>query len=318
MKRKLSNRASHEPLECLNGHPTKIRKRGSKLVAILRSLAARGNSAAVKALNRDPTAVAETSFNSKTSCVPSLVSTPTSACDGLHEKTFFDNYRIPTIYESMIYQTGEASPNVATVKITAAAKYSLAPIHESETFQIEEARPTVATVERAAAAKIFLETYFGEVLNGKPTPRSLRRRLLEDDLYRFSKYITPNDAERCRRQFYNTESAYLRETRVLRAKGTRSRDNLGKDDSGKHKLSVNITTNRASTADDYEVVRNLGKGSYGVVRLVRAKDEANSNCSRKSVYAMKVIRKSAIVRTNQESHLRAERDFLVASEGAKW
>ncbi|EGP86430.1 uncharacterized protein MYCGRDRAFT_13808, partial [Zymoseptoria tritici IPO323] len=36
------------------------------------------------------------------------------------------------------------------------------------------------------------------------------------------------------------------------------------------------------------------------------------------VFAMKVIRKSEMLRACQEGHLRAERDFLVASEGSRW
>ena len=33
---------------------------------------------------------------------------------------------------------------------------------------------------------------------------------------------------------------------------------------------------------------------------------------------MKVIRKSEMLRDSQEAHLRAERDFLVRSEGSTW
>ena len=64
---------------------------------------------------------------------------------------------------------------------------------------------------------------------------------------------------------------------------------------------------------DYEIVRVLGKGSFGVVRLVREVDSTPDK-----VYAMKVIRKSDMLRNSQEGHLRAERDFLVASEQSKW
>lgn len=69
--------------------------------------------------------------------------------------------------------------------------------------------------------------------------------------------------------------------------------------------------------DGYEPLKIIGKGSFGVVRLVREKSEGNYNRP-KQVFAMKVIRKSDMLRSSQEGHLRAERDYLVASEGAVW
>lgn len=103
----------------------------------------------------------------------------------------------------------------------------------------------------------------------------------------------------------------------------------------------------------FESVRVLGKGSFGVVRLVtertaKAEEEQVSsdtdgmhetshkldhNISHSDgtakrnlpqgkplhdVFAMKVIRKSEMLRACQEGHLRAERDFLVAAEGSRW
>ena len=103
----------------------------------------------------------------------------------------------------------------------------------------------------------------------------------------------------------------------------------------------------------FDVIRVLGRGSFGVVRLVteRAKptdmsDRKDSDASAssastvtpglvnnadgtakrslptgkplKDVFAMKVIRKSEMLRACQEGHLRAERDFLVAAEGSRW
>ncbi|KAF2850273.1 Serine/threonine-protein kinase-like protein cbk1 [Plenodomus tracheiphilus IPT5] len=94
---------------------------------------------------------------------------------------------------------------------------------------------------------------------------------------------------------------------------------------------------------NYDIVRVLGKGSFGVVRLVREKSEHSGNLRAadsqlaciaetgtmenqpsppvrkvKQVFAMKVIRKSDMLRNSQEGHLRAERDFLVASENSRW
>ncbi|KAI1173862.1 kinase-like protein [Nemania sp. FL0916] len=159
--------------------------------------------------------------------------------------------------------------------------------------------PTVLTIERAAAAKIYLETYFNEKLN-KPSPRSLRRRYLENELYHCYG-VGPAERDMRRALFRQRETNHLRETRVLLARS------LGAMKRGHNEL-----------ADDYEVLKILGKGSFGVVRLVRKKPERGAYWQNTQVYAMKVIRKSAMLKTSQEGHLRAERDFLVASEGSRW
>jgi protein-serine/threonine kinase len=92
----------------------------------------------------------------------------------------------------------------------------------------------------------------------------------------------------------------MRETRVLRSKSQAASRGLSE-----------------SPVIKYESIKVLGKGSFGVVRLVRETSPGGHACS-KQVYAMKVIRKSSILRSNQEGHLRAERDFLVASENSLW
>ncbi|KAI1640483.1 kinase-like domain-containing protein [Biscogniauxia mediterranea] len=159
--------------------------------------------------------------------------------------------------------------------------------------------PTILTVERAAAAKIFLETHFNELLS-RPSPRSIRRRYLEGELYH-NDDLTPGEKELRRRMFYHRETTHLRETRVLKAKSVAA-----------------IHGRRNPLVDNYEVLKILGKGSFGVVRLVRNKTRGDDMQGGNGVYAMKVIRKSTMLRTSQEGHLRAERDFLVASEGSKW
>ncbi|KAF4455077.1 hypothetical protein F53441_2516 [Fusarium austroafricanum] len=162
-----------------------------------------------------------------------------------------------------------------------------------------QARPTIATVERASAAKIFLETYFNELLH-QPDARTLRGQCLETQLCNYL-VMSPEEKEQIRTQYRSQESCHLRELRAMKAGSLAYH---GKADSN---LSVN----------NYEPLQILGKGSFGVVRLVREK-LASGHAFPGQVYAMKVIRKSEMLRNSQEGHLRAERDFLVASEGSQW
>ena len=185
--------------------------------------------------------------------------------------------------------------------------------------------PSIATVENAAAAKIFLESHFNTLLGAKITPRSMRRKTMERKLFTMS--LSNEQRHQKRQEWHLAESYHLRQTRTLKSQ-TLKRQNV----KGVH-------------VSNYDIIRVLGKGSFGVVRLVREKSDAsghpNSNepecaelldgCSpsgvlgtpppprlKKQVYAMKVIRKSDMLRNSQEGHLRAERDFLVASENSRW
>ena len=181
---------------------------------------------------------------------------------------------------------------------------------------------SIATAESAAAAKLFLETYFNTLFMRPVSPRSQRRRILESKL--FTLPMSSEERQAVRRRWLRAESDNLRLTRALSSKAA-----------GRNKSPV----------DHYEVIRVLGKGSFGVVRLVREKSHApllqstlgsnvpelDTHFSRISqtdrsrfltiqtqVYAMKVIRKSDMIYNSQEGHLRAERDFLVASAHSRW
>ncbi|KAI1356847.1 kinase-like protein [Xylaria sp. FL0043] len=164
---------------------------------------------------------------------------------------------------------------------------------------IDPPAPTILTVERTAAAKIYLETYFNEKFN-KPSPRSLRRRYLESELYH-GLGLSPAEKDMRRAVFCQRETNHLRATRVLAARSISA-----------------MKCEHGELADNYEVLKILGKGSFGVVRLVRKRQGQDGGQQSSRVYAMKVIRKSAMLKTSQEGHLRAERDFLVASEGSRW
>jgi serine/threonine protein kinase len=185
--------------------------------------------------------------------------------------------------------------------------------------------PSVTTIENAAAAKVFFESHFNQLLGARATPRSMRRRNMERKLFVMA---LPNEQrQQQRKTWYVSESYHLRQTRVMKSKTIVRRNIKG----------VHVS--------NYDVVRVLGKGSFGIVRLVREKSEQNSSSSgseqyridhvdgtsirgieglsppvrkTKQVFAMKVIRKSDMLRNSQEGHLRAERDFLVASENSRW
>ncbi|KAF1979812.1 kinase-like protein [Bimuria novae-zelandiae CBS 107.79] len=184
------------------------------------------------------------------------------------------------------------------------------------------ARPSVATVENAAAAKVFFESHFNTILATKTSPRSMRRRNIERKLFAMA---LPNEERyQVMQEWFVAESNHLRQTRALKSK------------------SLVRQTTKGVHISNYEIVRVLGKGSFGVVRLVREKSNPSTNSGHstgsssekaayvdglhekegsgvaKQVFAMKVIRKSDMLRNSQEGHLRAERDFLVASENSKW
>ncbi|KAF4996462.1 hypothetical protein FDECE_12435 [Fusarium decemcellulare] len=161
------------------------------------------------------------------------------------------------------------------------------------------ARPSIATVERASAAKIFLETHFNELLY-KADGRDMRRQCLESQL-RSCLYLTPEQKQVIRASNNIQETYHLRELRMIKSKA----------------LSCSGEKDASLSPDNYEPLQILGKGSFGVVRLVREKP-VEGHAFPGQVYAMKVIRKSEMLRNSQEGHLRAERDFLVASKGSQW
>jgi hypothetical protein len=109
----------------------------------------------------------------------------------------------------------------------------------------------VVTVEKAAATKIFFETHYNDLLSSTVSPRSLRRREFEGALYEDS-ILSPAEKEEQRRAWARRETEHLREIRAMKS---RTRTPVCGD----------------QMASMYEVVKVLGKGSFGVVRLVREK-----------------------------------------------
>ena len=57
------------------------------------------------------------------------------------------------------------------------------------------------------------------------------------------------------------------------------------------------------SVDDFSALRVIGKGSYGKVLLVEKIDD-------KKVYAMKILKKKAMIKRNQVAHIKAERRIM--------
>ena len=62
-------------------------------------------------------------------------------------------------------------------------------------------------------------------------------------------------------------------------------------------------TNNKLTIHDFSIIKVIGKGSYGKVLLVKKNDEDK-------VYAMKVLKKKAMIKRNQVEHIKAERKIM--------
>jgi protein-serine/threonine kinase len=62
---------------------------------------------------------------------------------------------------------------------------------------------------------------------------------------------------------------------------------------------------KAPVLDDFQLLKVIGKGSYGKVMLVKHNMSGNNE-----IYAMKMLRKENVVKRNQVEHTRAERNVL--------
>ncbi|TPX75764.1 hypothetical protein CcCBS67573_g02972 [Chytriomyces confervae] len=67
--------------------------------------------------------------------------------------------------------------------------------------------------------------------------------------------------------------------------------------------STDATHSKGLSVDDFEILKVLGKGSFGKVVQVRKKDTGR-------IYAMKILKKSSIVERDEVQHTLAERNVL--------
>ncbi|KAL7198563.1 hypothetical protein ACSBR2_020952 [Camellia fascicularis] len=147
---------------------------------------------------------------------------------------------------------------------------------DSATMGKEDSTPLSAeeasniTKQKAAAAKQYIENHYKEQKKSLQERRE-RRNLLEKKLADAD--VSEEDQNNLLKFLEKKETEYMRLQR--------------------HKMG----------ADDFELLTMIGKGAFGEVRICREKTTG-------SVYAMKKLKKSEMLRRGQVEHVKAERNLL--------
>lgn len=162
----------------------------------------------------------------------------------------------------------------------------------------------VRALEKAAAANAYFETYYKDFLSDRPSPRTVRLETMRRQMAENSS-LGEKEIQALERMFFREESAHLRRYRVLMYESLKA-------------ASCQADNGPDLCSKMYKSVKILGKGSFGVVRLVKERQRNGPTGQPGQVFAMKVIKKTEMIRSCQEGHLRAERDFLIASEHSQW
>ncbi|KAI8871263.1 kinase-like protein [Ramicandelaber brevisporus] len=149
--------------------------------------------------------------------------------------------------------------------------------HNGAVFQRTSAGLSDATIERAANAKLRLE-HFYKTAKSQLIDRAQRIEELE------VKLRTDSGSDERKRRLVRSYSE--REASFLRL--------------GRLRLSL----------DDFVTIKVIGRGAFGEVRLVQKSGTGK-------IYALKMMRKTAMQANGQLAHVRAERDIL-ANADSPW
>lgn len=133
-----------------------------------------------------------------------------------------------------------------------------------------EGRFSKETLEKAMAAKYYIELSYQDLFKTLHQ-RSERRRKL--NAHMMERDLSEEEQERYRKRLHKKESEFMRLRRV--------------------RLS----------GDAFESIQVIGRGAFGEVRLVRL-------IATGDLYAMKKLRKADMIRKDQVTHVRSERDLL--------
>jgi serine/threonine protein kinase len=130
--------------------------------------------------------------------------------------------------------------------------------------------PSNATKQKVAAAKQYIENHY-KIQKKSLQERKERRSILEQNLADAD--VTVEDKMDILKNFEKKEMEYMRLQR--------------------QKMGV----------DDFELLSIIGRGAFGEVRICKEKSTG-------SVYAMKKLKKSEMLRRGQVEHVKAERNVL--------
>ncbi|GAB7340944.1 hypothetical protein MBLNU457_7290t1 [Dothideomycetes sp. NU457] len=178
---------------------------------------------------------------------------------------------------------------------------------------------SVATVEKTAIAKIYMEIHFNNVIHEAAANRAMRALKATTLIRQDIKGISIAGYEPVR-VLGKGSFGVVR----LVTESKPQKDAIDSSSSSSNKQSTDSSRDAGDGCEKQIVEQgpSILSGRPLLQYLSRRSDKSKSNklqqLDPKEVYAMKVIRKTNMLRNSQEAHTRAERDFLVASEGSPW
>lgn len=216
---------------------------------------------------------------------------------------------------------------------------------QRELYFLARTDPSIRTVEASANAKVFLETYFSSL---RSMSKTRHERRMELECWLQGAKITLSAREKHRKEWFKKESGHLRKSRKLKMRSRHmtlyKKDAapggfgilkvLGKGSFGTVCLvqdksedlirstneSVLSIESRAISDQCFQPSNKKMKIHHHPNRNSRSADQLRGpkQAEPRPVYAMKIIRKTDMIQNAQEGHIRAERDFLVASVKSRW
>lgn len=134
------------------------------------------------------------------------------------------------------------------------------------------------TINKSLATKLYIEQHFSRLMRDL-ADRTERRTKLEGEME--AAELKPRERAELRRELEQKETVFLRMKR------------------------------QRMTEKAFEKIKVIGRGAFGEVWIVRKRDSGE-------ILAMKKLRKEEMLRKEQVTHVRAERDVLVAGHTSQW